>query len=48
MFRRSHKSPMEDVLVLALVGILAGALGGLAVGLVTSRSASQASTTTVR
>jgi|GEM_PF-3755591 hypothetical protein len=39
MFWRSHKSPFEDVLVLALLGILAGALGGLGVGLVTSHGA---------
>ncbi len=44
MFWRSHKSPFEDVLVLALLGILAGALGGLGVGLVTSRSTAPGAT----
>jgi hypothetical protein len=48
VFRRSHKSPFEDVLVLALLGILAGALGGLGVGLVTSRAAQSSTTTTAR
>lgn len=48
MFWRSHKSPFEDVLVLALLGILAGALGGLGVGLVTSRGAAPGATTNGR
>jgi hypothetical protein len=40
---------MENVLVLALMGILAGAAGGLAIGIVTGRTASAPSTTsTVR
>ncbi len=48
MFRHSHKSPFEDVLVLALLGILAGALGGLGVGLVTSRTAQTSTTAPTR
>ena len=36
---------MENVLVLALMGILAGASGGLAIGIVTGRTASTSSTT---
>jgi hypothetical protein len=40
-----QKSLMENVLVLALMGILAGAAGGLAIGIVTGRTASTPSTT---
>jgi hypothetical protein len=37
-------SLMDRISVLAIVGILAGALGGLAIGVVTGRSASTSST----
>jgi hypothetical protein len=35
---------MENVLVLALMGILAGGLGGLAIGLVTGHASSGSTT----
>jgi len=38
-------SLMDRVSVLVIVGILAGALGGLAIGLVTGRTAPSSSTT---
>lgn len=34
------KSLMENVVVLLLLGVLAGAVGGLGVGLITSRASS--------
>ncbi len=42
MLNRGNSSLMESVLVLALMGILAGALGGLAIGVATSPKASTA------
>jgi hypothetical protein len=39
MLNRGSSSLMESVLVLALMGILAGALGGLAIGVATSPKA---------
>ena len=40
--RNTGKSSFaENVIVLALMGILAGALGGLAIGFATGRAASQ-------
>jgi|HubBroStandDraft_1064217.scaffolds.fasta_scaffold05454_7 NhaP-type Na+/H+ or K+/H+ antiporter len=43
--RNSGKTSLiENVLVLALMGILAGAAGGLAIGIVTGRPASTSST----
>jgi hypothetical protein len=39
------KTWMENLLVLALMGILAGAAGGLAIGIVTGRPSSSSSTT---
>jgi hypothetical protein len=43
MLNRGSSSLMESVLVLALMGILAGALGGLAIGVATSPKAPTAS-----
>ena len=40
---RRRKRIIEKALVLTLLGVLAGTLGGLAIGVVTSRSASSAS-----
>jgi hypothetical protein len=40
---RKH-SLLEDFRILALIGVLAGALGGLAIGVVTNRPASSAAT----
>ncbi len=37
--RRGKATLVESALVLALMGILAGALGGLAIGVVTGRPA---------
>jgi len=37
---RHRSSILENMKFLMLIGILAGALGGLAIGLVTNRSAS--------
>jgi type II secretory pathway pseudopilin PulG len=40
------KTPLiENIVVLALMGILAGAIGGLAVGVVTTPKASTSTTT---
>jgi type II secretory pathway pseudopilin PulG len=39
---RGKATLVENLLVLALMGILAGAVGGLAVGVVTGRPASTA------
>jgi type II secretory pathway pseudopilin PulG len=36
MLNRSKSTLLESVLVLALMGIVAGAVGGLAIGVVTS------------
>jgi hypothetical protein len=45
--RRNHAKAtiVESTLVLALMGILAGTLGGLAVGIVTSSKPASSSTT---
>jgi hypothetical protein len=42
----AKNSILETVIALALLGILAGAVGGLGVGLVTGRSPSGSSTST--
>jgi hypothetical protein len=44
--RRGSSTLVESGLVLALMGILAGAIGGLAIGLTTNPKASSAATTT--
>ena len=36
MLRRGNSSLIESALVLALMGILAGAIGGFAVGIITT------------
>jgi type II secretory pathway pseudopilin PulG len=46
MLNRGSSTLVESVLVLALMGILAGAIGGLAVGVATSPKASSPSTAT--
>jgi hypothetical protein len=46
--RNNGKSLMENVLVLALLGILAGGLGGLAIGLVTGHASSANTTSTAK
>ena len=49
MSRRGSSTLVESALVLVLMGILAGAVGGLAVGLATNpKAASSSSTTTTR
>ena len=45
MRNSGKKSLMENVLVLALMGILAGAAGGLAIGIVTGRASSATNST---
>ncbi len=42
---RSLNSLIDNVFVLAMVGILAGALGGVAIGLVTGRTPSPTAST---
>jgi hypothetical protein len=44
MTNRGKATLVESALVLALMGIVAGAIGGLAIGLVTSPKASSTST----
>jgi hypothetical protein len=44
MRKRGNSSLIESALVLALMGILAGAVGGLAVGIVTTPKTSTTST----
>jgi hypothetical protein len=39
-------SILDSVAVLALIGILAGAIGGLGIGVMTSKSGSSATTST--
>ncbi len=41
--RRSKGSLFDSVIMLALMGILAGAIGGFGIGLMTSRSSSTSS-----
>jgi hypothetical protein len=41
-------SIFDSTAMLAIIGILAGALGGLAVGIVTGRSASTSTSSSVR
>jgi hypothetical protein len=43
MLNRGKSSLVESALVLALMGIVAGAIGGLAIGVVTSPKAASAS-----
>jgi uncharacterized YccA/Bax inhibitor family protein len=45
MAQRGKKMLVESTLLLALMGILAGAIGGLAVGIVTNPKAKTATTT---
>ncbi|MFZ0200012.1 MAG: hypothetical protein WB523_02055 [Candidatus Sulfotelmatobacter sp.] len=45
MANRGNATLVESALVLALMGILAGAIGGLAIGIVTTPKASTSSTT---
>jgi hypothetical protein len=42
---RKKKSRLEGVSVLILLGLLAGAVGGVGIGLIQSRAMSQASST---
>ena len=42
MLKNGKATIVENVLVLAMMGILAGALGGLAIGLLTGRPAPSA------
>jgi FlaG/FlaF family flagellin (archaellin) len=44
MLKRGNSSLIESALVLALMGILAGAIGGLAIGMVTGPKAPTGST----
>jgi hypothetical protein len=46
MFRRGKATLIESTLLLALMGILAGAIGGLAVGVATSPKTNSAATAT--
>jgi hypothetical protein len=43
MFHRGKATLVESTIVLALMGILAGAIGGLAIGVVTSPKAATSS-----
>jgi hypothetical protein len=45
MSSRGKATLVESALVLALMGILAGAIGGLAIGAVTSKTTPSASST---
>jgi hypothetical protein len=45
MQRRGNSTLMESTLVLALMGILAGAVGGLVVGVVTGPKATSSTST---
>jgi hypothetical protein len=42
---RSKSSLFDSVIMLALMGILAGAIGGFGIGLMTSRSSSTSTST---
>ncbi len=46
MAGRAKSTLIENTLILALMGILAGAIGGLAVGVVTGQKASSTTTST--
>jgi hypothetical protein len=46
MSSRGNTTLVESALVLALMGILAGAIGGLAIGVATSPKATTTTTTT--
>ncbi|MFZ0535442.1 MAG: hypothetical protein WA261_05580 [Candidatus Sulfotelmatobacter sp.] len=46
MLNRGSSTLVESALVLALMGILAGAIGGLAVGVATSPKSSTSTTAT--
>jgi hypothetical protein len=46
MLKRGKKTLIESTLLLALMGIVAGAVGGLAVGIVTSPKAGSTSSAT--
>ncbi|HEV3308569.1 MAG TPA: hypothetical protein VGZ91_19150 [Candidatus Sulfotelmatobacter sp.] len=44
MLNRGNSTLVESALVLALIGILAGAIGGLAIGMATSPKTASTST----
>ena len=46
MLNRGNSTLVESAIVLVFMGILAGAIGGLAIGIVTSPKASSTSSTT--
>ncbi|MFZ0421104.1 MAG: hypothetical protein WBQ74_06195 [Candidatus Sulfotelmatobacter sp.] len=46
MLNRGNSTLVESALVLALMGILAGAIGGLAIGVVTSPKTASTSSST--
>jgi hypothetical protein len=46
--RRSKGSLFDSVIMLALMGILAGAIGGFGIGLMTSKSTSSSSSSTAK
>ncbi len=46
MFNKGKTTLVENVLILALMGILAGAVGGLAVGVATSPKAASSTSST--
>jgi hypothetical protein len=48
MLNRSKSTLLDSVLVLALMGIVAGAVGGLAIGVVTSSKAQSSPTSAPR
>jgi hypothetical protein len=48
MLNRSKSTLLDSVLVLALMGIVAGAVGGLAIGVVTSPKAQSSPTSAPR
>lgn len=45
MFKRGGSTLVESIFVLALMGILAGAIGGLAIGITTNPKAAASSAT---
>jgi type II secretory pathway pseudopilin PulG len=45
MFNKGKETLVESILVLALMGILAGAVGGLAIGVVTTPKAASSTST---
>jgi len=45
IFMKHKHSLLDSVMLLAIIGIVAGALGGLAIGIVTGRTTSSATST---